>query len=129
MRVLFVSTMRFGDLFTHFQIIQSFQQKNPDAEVHVLTNEENLPATEVLPKSIHWHYFRHKAWGTGFADKTVPEAKPMIELDSLIQELSELNFDDCYNLTFTRLGAMLAGSISCRQGLIMYRAFYPSCAK
>jgi ADP-heptose:LPS heptosyltransferase len=114
MKTLFLSLLRFGDLFTHMQIIDHYLKSNPRKKIHVLTNIENQAATGILDKRIQWHFFKHREWGLNAANPLVPRSKILCEVDKWLLSLSQEGFADLYNLTNTRLSAKIAGILQAK---------------
>ncbi|KYG67222.1 lipopolysaccharide heptosyltransferase-I [Bdellovibrio bacteriovorus] len=111
MKILVVSLLRLGDVIQQAALFRGLRQQNPDAEIHLLINQQFSHVDEVLPGIVDKYiYFDREALQKGIGEPAYNILWPYRQLEGLINQLNAEDYDVAYNFTHTKLSGYLLGA-------------------
>lgn len=118
MKILVLSLLRLGDVVMTTPTFSGIREKYPDAELHVLMNQQFKSVEPLIPFVDEFKYFDRNQLqkGLGEANRNIFDSFERLSL--LINELNAEKYDLVINLTHNYLSAWLMGLIESQSGKI-----------
>lgn len=111
MKILAVSLLRLGDVIQQAALFKGLRQQYPQAEIHLLMNQQFSHVDQVLPGIVDKYiYFDREALQKGVGEAHYNILWSYRQLESLVQGLNDETYDVVYNLTHTKLSGYLLGA-------------------
>jgi ADP-heptose:LPS heptosyltransferase len=121
MKILILSLMRLGDILMAAPTIRALRVQFPQAEIHVWIQRGFEHVSAVMNDVDVWHLLDRKTILDSFQTDASHSFFAYDILSEQIKVLNSMSFDRVYNLTNTRLSAILAGTINAPEHIGAYR--------
>ncbi len=115
MKILIVQLLRLGDIVLSTPVMKGLREQFPDAQIDLLIHQQFIDIVPMLPGIDRVFTFDREAIQTsiGEPDRFVFESFNRVQ--SLIQDLSQQNYDKIFNLTHNKLSAFLIGALESKE--------------
>jgi len=114
-KILVLSLLRTGDLFMHGQLVQKIHESYPESEIHILVNDLNIKAVELISGVNKVHILNRSYLQKNLVEENRPWIRAHQNLRHLIQNLNLEGYDLVYNLTHNFFSARLMDAISAKE--------------
>lgn len=111
MRILVVQLLRIGDILMSLPAIGRIKAQNPEAEIHLLINQQFSGVVPLLKGVDQIHYFDRIKIQSEIGQLESHILNPYYRIKSLIEDLSVHYFDQVYNFTQNKLSAYLMSAL------------------
>ncbi len=111
MKILVVSLLRLGDIVMSTPVLRGLREQNPEAQIHLLINEQFSGVAELIPMIDRaWKFDRESIQkGLGDGERSVFESADRVR--DLVRSLNLEAFDLVINLTQNKLSGWLVSLI------------------
>jgi ADP-heptose:LPS heptosyltransferase len=112
MKILVVSLLRLGDIIQQEPLLRGLRAKHPQAEIHMLINQQFSSVQNVLPGLVdRYFFFDRESLQRGLGEAAYNILWSYSQLERLVQDLNQEKYDQVLNFTHNKLSAYLVGAI------------------
>jgi len=118
MKILLVQLARFGDIYLTWPTVRALRRLRPKAEIHLLVRSRFAAATKGLSELDRvWELTTPTLLKSVICDEG-GEVNSLLELNEFVDQLTEQNFTEIYNLSFSPFSSYLCSEIQGPSGVI-----------
>lgn len=122
MKILVVSLLRLGDLIQQEILIAGLREKHPHADIHLLVNGQFTQVEKIFAGKINkFFYFDREGLQRGLGEAQFNILWSFDQLQNLINQINQENYDQILNFTHTKLSAYLIGAFKAKEKKGLYQ--------
>lgn len=111
MNILVIDLLRIGDMISHFPIYAGLQDKYPQADIYLLTNDSLKPAVQLTDSFKDIFYFQRSQIQHLVDNRDEHLFSGVGRFDELLASVNSVSYDLVVNLSHTRLAGLVTGLI------------------